>query len=180
MLSSCPCNRHVSKTDIHGHFSAPQHPSYPSGKGLAQRIAHHYRPCTEGTPVSTTITSRALIQFARHAKPSKILSWRHAGLSWSCSKHQSRHNKYMQILEKCSSHCINRRFTLARKSTILFISFTKTTLEDDIMYGVLINQQREEHPEIDLSGEQFETNATSSAWQRLRLWINSLLRLRHH
>jgi hypothetical protein len=48
------------------------------------------------------------------------------------------------------------------------------------MYGVLINQEREEHPEIDLSGEQFETNATSSAWQRLCLWFNSLLRLRHH
>lgn len=47
------------------------------------------------------------------------------------------------------------------------------------MYGVLINQEREEHPEIDLSGEQFEADCQPSAWQRACLWFSNLLRLRH-
>lgn len=48
------------------------------------------------------------------------------------------------------------------------------------MYGVLINQEREEHPEIDLSGKQFEGGTYTSAWQRLCQWLNGWLRLRHH
>jgi hypothetical protein len=44
---------------------------------------------------------------------------------------------------------------------------------DNIMYGILINQKEQEHPEIDLSGEQCA--ADLPLWQRLWQRLSGLM-----
>ena len=46
------------------------------------------------------------------------------------------------------------------------------------MYGVLINQKEQEHPEIDLSGEQYA--AELSLWQRLWHGLAGLMGWQQH